>query len=145
MRIPLFRPQNAATRFLKAQTSNYITGKKKLTERICELLLYMRLFACAPYERVNDAGARLLHPVGCLYVRAGAAVCGCLCDRLSCPPLPPLLHLVSRSGGARPAGQAGAHLARERAQSGRFRLCPFCPRPSVCFSPPVQESSTRKP
>ena len=87
--MPLFCPYNAATRFLKAQTSNYIADKKKPVERIYELLLYIRLFAGTPYGRVNDAGARLLHSVGYLYVRAGAAVSGCFCgccDRSDRPP-----------------------------------------------------------
>ena len=88
----------------------------------------MRLFAGAPCSRVNDTGARLLHSVGCLYVRSGAAVSGCLCDRLSRPPsvrLSALLHLVSRSGGQIRRSGGG------RAQSGWSRLCLFCPHPSV--------------
>lgn len=100
-----FRPQNAATRFLKAQTSNYIADKKKPVERAYGLLLYIRLFAGTPYGRVNDAGARLLHSVGCLYVRAGAAVSGCFCgccDRSDRPSVRSIrremLRLISRSG-----------------------------------------------
>lgn len=50
----------------------------------------MRLLASTPYGRVNDTGARLMHSVGCLYVRAGAAVSGCFCgccDRSGRPPV----------------------------------------------------------
>lgn len=133
--MPLLFSYNAATRFLKARTSNYIAGKKKPVERIYELLLYIRLFAGTPCGRVNDAGARLLHSVGCLYVRAGAAVCGCLCDRLSCPPLPACRpascparsaasgQWIRRSGWARPA---------RAVSSPPLLSVPFCPLLSAC-------------
>ena len=130
--MPLLCPYNAATRFLKAQTSNYIADNKKPVERIYGLLLYIRLFAGTPYGRVNDAGARLLHSVGCLYVRAGAAVCGCFCgccDRSGRPSV----RSAASGQQVRRSGQPvhGQRVRWGRVQQGWFRLRPFCPRPSV--------------
>ena len=140
-----FRPQNAATRFLNAQTSNYITDKEKPVERIYGLLLYIRLFAGTPYGRVNDAGARLLHSVSCLYVRAGAAVSGCFCgccDRSGRPSV----RSAASGQQVRRSGQPvhGQRVRWGRTQSGRFRLRLFCPCPSARVSLPVQESSAGK-
>lgn len=126
---------------LKAQTSNYIADKKKPVEHVYRLLLHMRLFASTPCSRVNDAGARLLHPVGCLYVRAGATVCGCLCgccDRSGCPPVrsvrlsPCLLSGAPAASGQRVStGNGRAYPTKGTPGQGGFVSVPSALVPSV--------------
>ena len=128
----------AERRYTLFEGSNVKLYYRQEKARRCVLraLLHMRLFASAPYGRINDAGARLLHPVDRLHLWTGATVSGCLCGAAWLPAA------IVSDGLPAASGQAvhGQQVSRSGVPSKGGSSLPSARALSSVLRPSAQES-----
>lgn len=134
-----FRPYNAATRFLKAQTLNYTADNKKPVERVLQaFIVYTAIckYSMRPRKRYRRASASFRR----LFIRLSGrgcspAVSAAVAIVQAVRPFD-LLRLVSRSGGRvrryAVSGSGGGARPARVVSSPSLLSAPFYPLLSAC-------------